>query len=108
MQISGKTFASLVKLSLGSLLVALVLLLNALAASPQLHELFHPDAGETHHQCVVTMFAHGKVETVTYAAPAAIAVTWVEIVPRLEFSVFHPAMVFLPDGRGPPALPAVS
>ena len=52
MQTSGETRASLVKLSLGSLLVALVLLLNALAASPTLHELFHADASEAQHLCV--------------------------------------------------------
>jgi hypothetical protein len=58
--------------------------------------------------CVVLAIAHGKVEPVACAAPAAGPVTWVEIVPRLEFSVFRPAIAFLPDGRGPPVLPVVS
>jgi hypothetical protein len=52
--------------------------------------------------------AHGKVETAACAAPAAVPVAWIEIVPRLEFSVFRPAIAFLPNGRGPPVLHAVS
>jgi hypothetical protein len=58
--------------------------------------------------CAVVAIAHGKVETVVCAAPLAVPVTWIEIVPRLEFSVFRPALAFLPDGRGPPVLPVVS
>jgi hypothetical protein len=52
--------------------------------------------------------AHGKVETVVVAAPVAVPATWIEIVPRLEFSTFRPAIAFLPDSRGPPVLPVVS
>ncbi len=32
----------------------------ALAASPQLHARFHPDAGAPNHECAVTLIATGK------------------------------------------------
>ena len=47
---------------LAGLLIALVLLLDAMAACPALHELIHHDADKPGHECAVTMFAHGKVE----------------------------------------------
>lgn len=31
-----------------------------LAASPQLHARFHPDAGNVHHECAATLIATGK------------------------------------------------
>src|SRR6185295_20168433 len=34
----------------------------ALAASPQLHARFHPDAGSTNHECAVALIAPGKCE----------------------------------------------
>lgn len=37
------------------------LFITALAASPALHEYFHPDAGNTAHSCAVTLFAHGQL-----------------------------------------------
>ena len=33
-----------------------------LAASPQLHARFHPDAGSSNHECAVTLIASGKYE----------------------------------------------
>jgi hypothetical protein len=42
-----------------SLLIGLILLLSALAASPQLHKLVHADADCADHNCVVTLFAAG-------------------------------------------------
>jgi hypothetical protein len=33
-----------------------------LAASPQLHARFHPDAGAPNHECAVTLIAAGKYE----------------------------------------------
>ncbi len=35
-----------------------------LAASPQLHARFHPDAGSPDHECAVTLIASGKYEQV--------------------------------------------
>jgi hypothetical protein len=33
-----------------------------LAASPQLHARFHPDAGSSNHECAVTLITSGKYE----------------------------------------------
>jgi hypothetical protein len=38
-----------------------------LAVSPQLHERFHPSAGQSQHECAVTLIATGKVEHSTVA-----------------------------------------
>ena len=43
------------------LLATLVFALG-LAASPQLHARFHPDAGSSKHECAVTLIASGKYE----------------------------------------------
>jgi len=53
-------------------IVAAVLMLAVLAASPELHQLIHADAGHADHECAVTLFQHG-VETAS-ASLAAVAV----------------------------------
>jgi hypothetical protein len=52
--------------------------------------------------CAIVTIAHGKIETAVCAAPVAVPVTWIEVSPRIEISVYSPHMAFLPDGRGPP------
>jgi len=94
--------------ALAAWLAGMILLLDAMAACPALHELIHKDADEADHHCAVTVFAQGKVDSVTCEVPAVVPATWIEIVPRIEFSVFCTAMAFLPDGRAPPVLLAVS
>jgi hypothetical protein len=50
------------KISLATWALALILALFwvlALAASPGLHELVHPDAGHEDHDCAVTVFLSG-------------------------------------------------
>lgn len=86
----------------------MVLLLNAMAASPSLHEWFHHDADSPEHQCAVTMFAHGKVDCTAVDAPAPASVTMIAAVPCLVLSVFRPVIDSLPAGRAPPVLPAAA
>jgi hypothetical protein len=93
---------------IASLLTGIVLLLNAMAASPSLHEWFHPDAGSPQHECVVTMFAHGQVDSACLDIPIPAPLTFVETIPAVAFSVFSPAIENLPAGRAPPVLPSVS
>ena len=93
---------------IASLLTGIVLLLNAMAASPSLHEWFHPDAGKADHQCAVTMFAHGQVDSASVDVPVPALLTFVETVPSFKISFFTPAIENLPAGRAPPVLPAVS
>jgi len=92
----GKAFIAL-------LLVGMVLLLNAMAACPALHELIHTDADKPGHECAVTMFAHGKVESATVELPTIISAASIENAPQIEFSVFSTAIENLPLGRAPPA-----
>jgi len=83
--------------------VALVLLLNLLAAAPSLHERFHADAGKEGHQCAVTLFAHGLVDAPAVDVAAIIPVSPVEFSPLTSATVPHPLVATLPPGRGPPA-----
>jgi hypothetical protein len=91
------------RISFGILSVLLVLLLDLLAAAPALHERFHADAPQTAHQCAVTLFAHGQVDVAAVDVAVAVVAGSVQLSPRLEFSVFSPAIGNLPPGRAPPA-----
>jgi len=84
------------------LLIGFVLLLNTLAAVPPLHELIHKDAGEAAHQCAVTLFAHGQVDSPVAAVAACIPVAPVQALPLVSISVFNVLAATLPPGRGPP------
>ncbi len=88
---------------LGGLLVAVVLLLNALASSPELHDLFHADAGHAGHQCAVTLFAHGQVDSASVEVDAVAPAVLVETTPQIVFFSFVSTVENLPAGRAPPA-----
>ena len=72
--------ASLAACALGLILALLWLL--ALAASPSLHELVHPDADHEDHDCAVTVFLSGGFGQVV-AEPVIRQ-------PHLEFAYFSP------------------
>jgi len=90
------------KAVIASVLMGIVLLLNAMAASPTLHELFHPDAGDQAHQCAVTMFAHGSVDSAAVDVPVVAPLPFIQTVCFANGSVFCPAIEQLPAGRAPP------
>ena len=94
---SGKSF-------LAALLVGLVLLLDAMAASPALHVLIHKAADKPGHECAVTMFAHGKMDSATVDVPVAIAPVSIETTPQIHISIVSTAIKNLPPGRAPPAV----
>ena len=79
-----------------------------MAVSPALHELFHADASQAGHQCAVTLFAHGQVDTASVDVPLSLPLTFPENIPAAVISVFNPAIAHLPAGRAPPVLPVVS
>ena len=91
-----------VRVPFGILSVLFVLLLNLLAASPSLHELFHADAGKEGHQCAVTLFAHGQVDTPAVEVAAIIPAAPVEFLPLTSASVCNALVATLPPGRAPP------
>lgn len=88
--------------------LAMWLLMTAAEVCAPLHEWLHGGSIPDDDDCAVVALAHGKVETVVCDAPAAAPATWIEIPLLDEFSVFQPVMELLPNGRAPPALPAVS
>jgi hypothetical protein len=102
LQLVSRHFKLSGKAVVASLLTGLVLLLNALASSPELHELFHADAGQAEHHCAVTLFAHGQVDSATVEVSALAPVVSVDSAPQIVFSVFAPAIENLPAGRAPP------
>lgn len=108
LRLAKRHFKAYGQAAIASLLAGLVLLLNAMAASPSLHAWFHSDAGQPEHQCAVTMFAHGKVNCATVDVLVPAPVTLIAAVPAAAGSVFSPAIENLPAGRAPPVLPAVS
>jgi hypothetical protein len=55
------------KPALAGFLVLVLLFLGTLAASPTLHQWFHPDANAPSHDCVITLFAKGQVSAATVA-----------------------------------------
>ncbi|MGB7747010.1 MAG: hypothetical protein WBN75_06965 [Verrucomicrobiia bacterium] len=87
---------------LAVLLVGLVLLLNAMAVAPALHRLIHHDADEAGHECAVTLFAHGQVDSPVVKVAVIIQVAPVEFLPLTSVSVFNALVKTLPPGRGPP------
>jgi len=87
---------------LAPVLIALMLLLDAMAVCPALHELIHHDAGKPDHECAVTMFAHGQVDSVSIEVPVVTPQVFVFALPQVEISVFSPAIENLPAGRAPP------
>jgi hypothetical protein len=102
LQLGKRHFKLHGKAVIASLLVALVLLLDAMAACPSLHELIHKDANSAEHQCVVTLFAHGQVDSAMVDVPVVVTTIRVETAPQIVFSVFSPAIKNLPAGRAPP------
>jgi len=63
-----------------------VLAIGVVAASPVLHQWLHPDAAQADHECAITLFSHGAIESGTVAA--------LVIVPLLLVA----ALVVAPDG----------
>jgi len=89
-------------------LVLLLWLQLAMAASETLHKFIHADADQPGHECAVTLFAHGQVETSPVDVPVLPPVTGVETTPQPVPFVFSAPSQQLPPGRGPPwsVLPA--
>jgi hypothetical protein len=92
------------KPALAAWLVGLVLLLDAMATVPALHELIHKDAESASHSCVVTLFAHGHVESAVGHVPVILPTAFVETRPHSVFSLFSTAIEELPPGRAPPSV----
>jgi hypothetical protein len=98
-----RRFIHFPKAVLASLLAGLFLLLAAIAACPELHELIHHDAAKPGHECAAMLFVHGQVDLPVVEAAASIPVGPVQCLPLNFASVFSALPETLPPGRGPPA-----
>jgi len=101
-------FVQIGRPALAALLVGIILLLDAMAACPALHEMIHHDAGKEDHDCAVTMLALGKMDSATCEIIIPQPTVLIETVRYFTFSIFSPAIENLPQGRAPPALRSVA
>ncbi|MDB6127832.1 MAG: hypothetical protein JWM35_1728 [Verrucomicrobia bacterium] len=86
--------------------IALVLLLTALSASPDLHRLFHDHAdGGVDDGCAVVLFSHGVSAVADTAILAATPMVWhrAERATVAEIFLATPRFLHQPE-RGPPAV----
>jgi len=88
--------------------LAIWLIMAAAEIYSPLHAWLHGGTIPDDDDCAIIAIAHGKIETVTPDVPAVVPVAWIDVTPQIEFSVFSTAIAFLPNGRGPPAISAVS
>lgn len=82
--------------------LALFLGLQALAASPTLHALVHPDANRPTHECPVTFFTHGRVHASEALVEPAAPVPIITASRNPAKVIFVSRQKFLRPGRGPP------
>ena len=68
-----------------------------------LHAWLHGGTIPDNDDCAIVALVHGKIETTPCDIPVVLPATWVEVIPRLEISVFCPAIENLPLGRAPPS-----
>jgi len=94
-----------VPIPFGVLSILLVLVLNLLAASPELHELIHHDAATDEHHCAVTLLAHGQLDSPVVEVTAILPVASVECLPLTLVCALNALVETLPPGRGPPVSP---
>jgi hypothetical protein len=78
------------------------------AFCPALHELLHKGANRAGHECAVTIFAHGKAGIATVHVSIRAATVVIRAMPPIEHPLFSASVKYLPRGRAPPAIPAVS
>ena len=93
----------------GALSLAIWLFMAAAEIYSPLHAWLHGGTiPEDDDDCAIVAIAHGKIETVTPDVPVIVPITWIEVTPQIEFSVFSTAIAIFPNVRGPPVLLAVS
>ncbi|MGH7942209.1 MAG: hypothetical protein ACREFR_14170 [Limisphaerales bacterium] len=103
-----RQFVQFGKPALAALLIGIVLLLDAMAACPPLHEWIHHDANKPDHHCAVTLFAHGKVSIAAWEIIIPSPILMVEAPRRFIISAFSPFIENLPQGRAPPVSSSIS
>ncbi len=83
--------------------LALFLVLQVFTSSETLHKLIHPDADSADHQCAITMFAHGQVNSVETVVTVSVLVAAIFFfLPALQSAVFSSFDYCLSSSRAPP------
>ena len=96
-------------LAAGVLSLAVWLFMAAAEVCTPLHAWLHGGTiPKDDDDCAIVCIAHGKIETATVDVPIPAPVVWIEVAPRIEFSILSNATAFLPNGRAPPVFSAVS
>jgi len=86
-------------------MVLMVLFCGLLSSSASLHEIIHPDANDGHHQCAITVFAHGHVDLTDGGAPLAVPVfREIGVAVLCESAIINASDYLLLPGRAPPVL----
>ena len=88
--------------------LAVWLFMMAAEAYTPLHAWLHGGSIPDDDDCAIAALIHGKVETSVDVVLPVVSVIWTASDPCVEFSVFHSSVAFLPSGRAPPVLSAVS
>jgi len=92
------------KRAISALLLAVFASLQILAAVPALHSFVHEDANSPNHECGVTLFLHGQVDS----SDVAVQVVLVAAPPVVHEFFSQNPLIFrdipLRPGRGPPVL----
>ena len=88
--------------------LAIWLFMAVAEAYTPLHAWLHGGTIPDDDDCAIVAIAHGKVEPVACDVPVAVPVAWIEVAPRVEFSVFSKTVENLLSGRAPPVFFAVS
>ncbi len=83
--------------------LALFLILQVFTSSETLHKLIHPDADSADHQCAITMFVHGQVNSVETGVAVIVLVAAIFFaVPPLQSAVFSSFDYPFSASRAPP------
>jgi hypothetical protein len=90
--------------NLSALLFAVFASLQVLAAVPALHTAIHEDASSPNHECAVTMFLHGQVNSSDVAVAVIVVPPPVIVHESIPANPFISRGTPLRPGRGPPVL----
>jgi hypothetical protein len=106
-QLSCRTRERLYRATAG-LALAIWLTMAFAEICPPFHAWLHGGSVPDDDDCAVVAIALGHFDSATPEVPPVMPVHWIQIEPRIEFSVFVAADKNLPQGRAPPFLSAES
>jgi len=88
--------------------LALWLFLLVAETCTPLHAWLHGGSIPDNDSCAIVALAHGNVESASSGDSLTVPIATIEHTPSLGVVYFSSVIVFLPSGRAPPSLSAVS